>query len=150
MTRARSSAASKLEATAGAFCGALHPPSRGKTLVPTRHESGTQYANLGLGVFGGKPVALVHFWLPTAPATLPVGEWHHLAASYDGIEVKLYVDGVLSGSRDIGWPIAADTTNLIIGARQLTDTVKDGFNGAIDDVRLFSAALSEAEIKKTM
>jgi hypothetical protein len=75
--------------------------------------------------------------------------WHHLAAVVEEAElpnlyddVKLYLDGELAEIHDIGlldlWPI--DT------GKDLDVTIGDGFEGSIDDIRLYDRALSEDEI----
>ena len=57
-------------------------------------------------------------------------------------DVKLYLDGELAEIHDIGlldlWPI--DT------GKDLDVTIGDGFEGSIDDIRLYDRALSEDEI----
>jgi hypothetical protein len=82
--------------------------------------------------------------------------WHHVVAvldsdgTPDNDEVKLYVDGVEeSYSSIISEPIAtASHSNVTIGASYLNDgTVVVPFTGLIDDVRIHSRALSEAEIQ---
>ena len=77
-------------------------------------------------------------------------EWHHVAAVVEDVElpnlhddVKLYKDGEPAEIHDIGlldlWPI--DTGN------ELDVTIGDGFEGIIDDVRIYDRPLSEDEIK---
>jgi hypothetical protein len=76
------------------------------------------------------------------------GEWHHVCGTYDGANIRLYVDGV----EDPNSPMANSrgiTTNgepVYIGG----NSEKPGryWNGLIDDVRIYSYALSEAEVKE--
>ena len=77
-------------------------------------------------------------------------QWHYLAAVVRKAElpnlhddVKLYKDGTLAEIHDIGlldlWPIETGSKfDMRIGR---------GFNGLIDDVRIYDRALSEDEIK---
>ncbi|MFH1294603.1 MAG: DUF2341 domain-containing protein [Candidatus Aenigmatarchaeota archaeon] len=76
--------------------------------------------------------------------------WHHVAAVYNGSGVALYVDGSLENSTaDSG---AADTQTgeaLFIGVEN--GSAKTGyFNGSVDDVRIYSKALTADEINQTM
>lgn len=79
---------------------------------------------------------------PTSATTVSDGGWHHVAASYDGGRVKLYVDGVLD---------ATGTTSLNItqGAATIGKSVfGQFFNGEIADVRLWSDVRTDAEISE--
>jgi hypothetical protein len=42
--------------------------------------------------------------------------WHHVAASYDGSTLKLYVDGALTGSLNRAVTVATNSKDLLIGA----------------------------------
>ena len=74
---------------------------------------------------------------------LPVGEWHHLGASYDGAtgQLRLHIDGVLAGAHD-GPPAPLDPSaaSLMIGGPgdfRAPCPLGDGiFHGAIDEVKL--------------
>ncbi len=87
-----------------------------------------------------------------APGT-PEGEWHHIAASYDGQFANLYVDGLLQGSADggsAGGSISyTGTPSLTIGV-SAGDGSGNSFIGLIDEVKLFNTALSESEIQAQM
>jgi hypothetical protein len=69
--------------------------------------------------------------------------WLHVAATYDGSTIKLYVNGVLQGSKNATFQIASNSLPLAIGAQ---DDGYRGFAGAIDGVKLFNRALTAAEI----
>ncbi len=76
---------------------------------------------------------------PTDGAT-----WMHLAATFDGSAIALYVDGVLDASLPAPGLVIA-TNNLGIGIGAQPDGAR-ALQGAMDEVRIFSAALSAAEI----
>lgn len=69
--------------------------------------------------------------------------WLHVAATYDGSTIKLYINGVLQASRNAVFQIAGNTLPLSVGAQ---DDGLRGYVGAIDGVKLFNRALSAAEI----
>ncbi|MCH6201975.1 T9SS type A sorting domain-containing protein, partial [Aquiflexum sp. LQ15W] len=72
-----------------------------------------------------------------------VGEWIHVAATFDGSNSKIFINGVEDISVSYA-PFTIGTTsgNLVIGA---LGTIQR-FNGAIDDLRLYGRALEETEI----
>jgi hypothetical protein len=72
-------------------------------------------------------------------------EWIHLAGSYDGNNVKCYVNGQLSGSETIGViALLQDSNDLSIGNR--SDANDRAFIGTVDDVRVYDRALLDSEI----
>jgi hypothetical protein len=82
-----------------------------------------------------------------SPAQVWDGAWHHVAGTFDGQSVRLYLDASQIGGgspnhRPIqyGLQSRAPYIGTYSGGCQL------GFTGDIDDVRLWSSALTEAEI----
>ncbi len=71
--------------------------------------------------------------------------WMHVAATYDGTTIRLYINGVLEGSKP-GIAIVANNTNLGIGAEPAATAI-NFFQGAMDDVRLYNRALTLTEIQ---
>lgn len=73
--------------------------------------------------------------------TLVAGTTYHIGFSYDGTTIKLYVNGVLDGSR-----VRAGTLQVInlqsftIGTSGIAEF--DGFDGRIDEVALYDHALT--------
>lgn len=74
--------------------------------------------------------------------TIRDGEWHHLVGTYDGIEQKIYIDGVLRNSSGKTGNIQNINTYAIGG---LGETAQ--FLGSIDEVRIYTRALSAAEVE---
>ena len=71
--------------------------------------------------------------------TVSTGVWHHVAGVFDGGQMRIYLDGVLDGSKASTFTPTTGATDLIIGARG-SDATKL-FNGLIDEVRLTAGAL---------
>jgi hypothetical protein len=82
-----------------------------------------------------------------APAALSVNTWSHVAATYDGAQMRLYVNGDEVANRAQTGAISTSTDNLIIGANS-----SSGFHwlGRIDEVRIYRRALSAVEIQTDM
>ncbi len=75
---------------------------------------------------------------------LAVGEWHHLAFTYDGKQLLLFVDGELAAETSVGQTRHAGNGKLNLGRRP------DGFvsfRGCIDEARVFSRILSREEVR---
>jgi hypothetical protein len=80
---------------------------------------------------------------------MPVGEWIHLAGTYDNAVFKLYVNGKLAKSEPYSVPFKYQDENpIIIGGNTNSKgkTWVDCFHGRIDDVRLYNRALDEKEL----
>ncbi|HBG26475.1 MAG: hypothetical protein A2Y10_06185 [Planctomycetes bacterium GWF2_41_51] len=77
------------------------------------------------------------------------GNWHHVVGTFDGYEKRIYVNGKLRRI-DVaeGNPIASDDHRFSIGVAMLNsdNTVSNGLMGAIDEVGLYTYALSSAEV----
>ena len=70
--------------------------------------------------------------------------WHHVAATYDGVNLTLYLDGTLKNSKNASGTVQASTADLIIGAENSASL----FNGTVDELAIYNRALSLAEIQK--
>lgn len=70
--------------------------------------------------------------------------WYHLAMTYDGTVMKMYVNGQLKNSKALSGKLAVTTRNLCIGSN---DGEKKFFNGSIDEVKIFGNALDQTEIQ---
>ena len=99
----------------------------------------------GVGWGGGGPPSTVSSNAPVA------GRYYHLAATYDGSVAKMYVDGQLTASQTVAYPIES-AKDLQIGRHvQGPSSNFPNFIGEIiadlDEVRVYSRALSEAEVQ---
>ena len=78
------------------------------------------------------------------PASMPTNVWLHYAATYDHNAVTLYLNGVPLKTNVVGAAtVAHSTSSFRIG---MDDNGNCPFPGSIDDVRVYSRALSAAEI----
>ncbi len=73
--------------------------------------------------------------------------WHHVAGTWNGSIMNLYVDGILQNSRSSAGSISITSTPLIIGDFGTSLNVQYGFSGLIDEVEIFNRALSQSEIQ---
>lgn len=77
-----------------------------------------------------------------------LNQWHHLAATYDGYYMRIYIDGVLAGSNAFAGTITVNTNPLTIGGQ--AGFANEFFQGKVDDARVWKRALSQCEIASTM
>ena len=78
---------------------------------------------------------------------LLLNTWTHLAVTYDGASLKLYVNGAQVGSRPQSGSIPVTDGPLTLGGNRVWG---EHFAGLIDEVRIYNRALSSAEIAADM
>ena len=83
----------------------------------------------------------------TGPDPLVLNTWTHLAATYDGATLSLYVNGVFVATQPITGTILPSIGPLRIGGNSIWG---EYFAGTIDNVRIYNRALSQTEIQSDM
>ncbi len=78
---------------------------------------------------------------------LPVSAWSHLAATYDGVTLRLFVNGTQVSSKAQTGLLATSSNPLQIGGDAIYGQY---FTGRIDEVRVYRVALTQAEIQADM
>jgi chitodextrinase len=96
---------------------------------------------------GGAPGAGGTFGEVYGAAPLPANTWTHLAVTYDMATLRLYVNGVEVSSVARTESLATSTYPLEIGGDSIYGQY---FEGMIDEVRVYSVALSQAQIQADM
>lgn len=83
---------------------------------------------------------------------IPYGEWHHVAAAYDGARWQLFVDGKLDGEATANATPRQDSIQHFGIATALNSMgVPAGFlKGSVDEVRVWNRARTESEIASGM
>lgn len=78
------------------------------------------------------------------------GVWHHFCGTFDGSNLKTYIDGILINTKAITASLLS-RTNLTIGARSTNaanTTASTFFQGKLNDVRIYDHCLSLMEVKE--
>jgi hypothetical protein len=83
---------------------------------------------------------LRHLWVSDV---LTEGRWHHVAGTWDGLTQRLYIDGVEIASQTPGG-VLGDTSSVVVSSGD------EPLNGMLDEIRIYSRALMEQEIKGVM
>ena len=116
-------------------------------------RSGTIWAGVGYGIFAdnagvGNRLAShfsnnVNDWNQiTISSSLVLGQWIHLAATYDGVSISyLYKNGVQIGTTTYAIQMVADASPITIGSN-----AQYYLDGTIGEVRIYNRALSAVEI----
>jgi hypothetical protein len=73
-------------------------------------------------------------------------EWFHLAATYDGMQLKAFVNGVDKGTKKMTAALATTMTPLTAGGAN----ARYFFSGSIDELRVWNVARTATEIQSTM
>jgi len=83
--------------------------------------------------------------------TFEVGEWIHAAVWWDGTDMKVYKNGAEVGTlAKGGTSVALDPAVQGAIGNQPIGAENRPFDGIIDDVRIYTRALTEAELAQTM
>lgn len=79
-----------------------------------------------------------------ASAPLPAaGAWTHYLGTFDGKQIKIYLNGELKGTAKQGEPMQKPAGDVFIGALDATERY---LTGALDDVCIWNRPLAEAEV----
>ena len=119
-----------------------------RTVLLKERPSGLAYA-LYSNTDTGRPSAEIRTSTPAetrGPAALPSG-WSHLAATYDGATLRLYVNGTQVSSQARSGSIEVGTGAVRIGGNLVWG---EYFNGLIDELRIYNRALTATEIQTDM
>jgi subtilisin-like proprotein convertase family protein len=83
-------------------------------------------------------------------STIPLNKWTHLAGTYDGTSLKIFVNGILEGQEAYNQGIFPGTDTIGIGV--INGGVAQGqytspFHGSVDETSIYQRALSGSEIQ---
>jgi hypothetical protein len=118
--------------------------------IITKFGSGNGYGMFYRGGLGGRVDGWfgdgLAFHQVLSPGSIPLGVWTHMAFTYDGTDMNLYVDGALVNSvSPASGPIAVNDVPITIGARGVAAR-NQHFDGTIDEPTVYDRVLTPAEI----
>jgi len=122
---------------ATAATGPIHRESNGQ--INWNHANDVFRGGAGVNVDGT--------WYGAGLGTLLAGTWYHVAATYDGQDLKAYRNGELITTTPCPGTPAAETNTLKLARHAAAANV---FTGAVDDARIYSRALTLEEIQLAM
>lgn len=74
------------------------------------------------------------------------GNWVHIVGVFEASQQSLYVNGVFAETNTTAVAIAATITRFSLGAFVRAGTAIDDFSGGIDEVQVYTGALSGTEV----
>lgn len=85
-----------------------------------------------------------------SPSPIPVNTWTHVASTYNGSQLTIWVNGVKVGSRAITGATCTNNEPLAVGAKNAVTKglLEAFFDGNLDDVRVYNRVLTATEIGK--
>ncbi|MFC1727465.1 LamG-like jellyroll fold domain-containing protein [Patescibacteria group bacterium] len=86
-------------------------------------------------------------WYVDGDSAITDSNWHHVAATYDGVDVRIYLDGVLDDTPE------AKTDTIYSGSGNFRIALNGniaGIDAVIDEVRVWSDGRTAAEIADNM
>ena len=86
-------------------------------------------------------------YLASGTQALPTTGWAHIAGTYDGAMLRFYVNGTQVSSTAATGSMVVTNGALRIGGNAIWG---EWFNGLIDEVRIYSRALTAAEVEADM
>jgi hypothetical protein len=90
--------------------------------------------------------AIVNGTTLTFGTALNTSQWYHVAASFGGGTLLLYLNGNLVASQAVTGSISSDTSKLTLGKNPLS--ASNYFKGKIDEVRVFNSTLTAIQIQR--
>ena len=128
----------------------IYPTSLSSKSVMIKEQPG----DLIYGLYANENASLPISYIKTAGYStaqgknpLPLQQWSHLVATYDGQYQQLYVNGVMVTKTLLNSLIQQSTGLLHIGGNSIWG---EYFQGYIDEVRIYNRALTPAEISYNM
>jgi hypothetical protein len=132
---------------------ATTPPTAAGAAIVTKGVDGEVPDDWLLSITPGRKArphikrgATWHFF--DGATTIPTGSWTHVAMTYDGSFVRVYVNGALDGQQAGSGAIQTSDFSMRVGAfAAVNGTVSQAwFPGSIDEVSVYDRALSASEI----
>jgi hypothetical protein len=80
---------------------------------------------------------------------IPDNKWTHVAMTFDGTNLRIYINGSLDISAIRG-AIGSNNEDVLIGARKNSSTPMDFFEGSIGDLRIWSTVRTASELQQFM
>lgn len=100
---------------------------------------------------GGSAANKGTLWdVATGTTNVADGNWHHLTGTYDGQQIKVYVDGNLEGTTAYTGGMTYDHPApgpLRLSGRQWPSFPNGYYEGVMDEVEIYNRSLSSAEIQ---
>jgi hypothetical protein len=99
------------------------------------------------GSFGDNPFDGAAPYAGTDSIKIQTGQWYHVAITYDGSSIMLYINGELKSSMNRHTTYTPNAGDLFLGKLN-SGTYPFYLNGVLDEVRIYNRALCPAAIRQ--
>ncbi|MEL6357328.1 MAG: LamG domain-containing protein [Bacteroidota bacterium] len=123
-----------------------NPDSR--SIIISKFNGGVA-AGWYLAINGNATVAAYRNVAPWATFGIGAVDWSeyvHVASTYDGTALKVYINGIEDNSVNFGTHPNDRTTNVTVGAIYSQNNLVPAFRGNIDEVRIYNRVLEPEEL----
>jgi hypothetical protein len=84
------------------------------------------------------------WWTPDVYSSSFMGSgWHHVVVTFDGNDLKLYVDGIYQGSENNPFTFSKELVYYVLGGMTMDGKIWKGY---IDDIRFYSRTLNSKDV----
>lgn len=80
----------------------------------------------------------------SSTASLTTYTWYNVIGTFDGSYMKIYLNGYVEGTVNVSNSLGSNYEGMVIG----NSFEGNGFNGTLDDIRIYNRALNESEIQQ--
>ena len=87
--------------------------------------------------------------LTTAENTFATNQWFHIAATYDGIAMKIFVNGVEQARKEASFDLLPSENKPLLVGNSL-ESSDNAFKGYIDEVRVWNITRTQDELTANM
>jgi len=86
----------------------------------------------------------------TTTTVMNLNQWHHVAGTFSGTQLKIFVDGIEVATTSVTATITASPYDFRIGECAYSNVSSRPFTGRIDEVRVWNTALSITQLRDYM
>lgn len=105
-------------------------------------NSGRLSFNIGIGTGWSEVV--------TTTTVMNANQWHHVAGTFNGTQLKIFVDGTEVALTSVTAVMTASPYDLRIGESAYSSVSSRPFTGRIDEVRIWNTALTVNQLRENM
>ena len=87
----------------------------------------------------------IYTTVQTPANVLSIGTWQHVAATYDGTAMKIYVNGAEVAETAVSGDIDAVSDPVVMGRNVVSPEI--AWDGLIDEISLYARPLDSVEIQ---
>lgn len=87
------------------------------------------------------------WWWSSTASSFPTGQWSHVVATWNGTDMKQYINGELKTSQSLGGSSTNDAGQPLYLGRRSTASPTDFWYGKLAVAQIYKIALSGAQIK---